>query len=245
MVNIVCIIQARMGSTRLPGKVLKKISGKTILYYVVERIKKSKLIDGIVIATTTNSNDDVIVKEAENLKVDYFRGSEDDVLSRYYFASKKFNADIIIRITSDCPLIDPTIIDTVIIKHIESKADYTANTIERTYPRGFDVEIFNMNILNETYKNATEKYQREHVTLYILENSEKYKLINVKAEGKLNRPDIRVTIDKKEDYKLISKILKHFKNIDFGIEDVIDLLNEKPELLEINKDIKQKDVNKD
>lgn len=242
MKRIVVIIQARMGSTRLPGKVLKKIKGKTILYYVVERVKKSKMIDEIVIATTLNKRDNSIVKEAESLNVKSFRGNEEDVLSRYYQAAIKYHADVIVRITSDCPLIDAEIIDKIIIKHIENKAYYTANIIERTFPRGLDTEVFNFNVLELANTQAKEKYHREHVTTFIRENPDRFKLQNIKAFDKINRPDIRITIDTKEDFKLISKIIKNFKDIEFKIEDVIDFLNENPQLLDINKNIIQKDV---
>jgi spore coat polysaccharide biosynthesis protein SpsF len=242
MKKIVCIIQARIGSTRLPGKVMKKIRGETILYYVVERVKQSKLIDQIIVATTINQQDDVIVKEAERLNVNSFRGSEEDVLSRYYHAAKKYNADIIVRITSDCPLIDPEMADIVIKKHVDNKADYTANVIKRTYPRGLDTETFNFDILEDSYQNADKDYQKEHVTEYITEHPEKFKLQNVEAIGKLKRPDIRITLDTKEDFELIEKIILNFNNINFNSEDVIDFLNENPKLLEINKDVKQKEV---
>lgn len=242
MKRIVIIIQARIGSTRLPGKVLKKINGKTILYYVVERVKKSKMMNQIIIATTNKKKDNIIVKEAEKLNVNSFRGNEEDVLERYYQAAKKYNADIIVRITSDCPLIDAEIIDEIIIKHIENKADYTANVINRTFPRGLDTEVFNFNVLELTNKLAKEKYHREHVTTFIRENPRRFKLQNIQAYDKIRRPDIRITIDTKEDFKLISKIVNNFKDIEFKIEDVIDFLNENPQLLEINKNIVQKDV---
>jgi spore coat polysaccharide biosynthesis protein SpsF len=240
--KVIGIVQVRMGSTRLPGKVMKKIKGETVLFFVIERMKQSELIDQIVIATTTNKQDDVVVKEAERLKVDCFRGNEEDVLSRYYRAAQKYDADIVVRITSDCPLIDSKIVDKVIRKHIESDADYTSNTIKRTYPRGFDVEVINFNVLAEAYKNASEKYQREHVTLYIKEHAEKFKLQNIEAKGKLDRPDIRITVDTKEDFELIKKIILHFDDIEFTAEDIIDFLNKNPKLLEINKNIKQKEV---
>jgi len=242
MVNIICIIQARIGSTRLPNKVMKKIKGKSILFYVVNRVKKSYLINKLVIATTTKNQDGVIVEEARKLNVDFFRGSENDVLGRYYNAAKKYNADVIVRITSDCPLIDPIIVDNIIKKHIENKADYTANIINRTFPRGLDTEVFNFNVLEKTNELAREKYHKEHVTTYILENPERFKLQNIKADDTIKRPDIRITVDTEEDFELISKIIEHFKNIEFGIKDVIHFLNEKPQLLEINKNIKQTEV---
>jgi len=240
--NVVAIIQARIGSTRLPGKVLKKIQDKVVLDYVIDRLKTCKNIDEIVLAITTNKNDDVLEKYAKNKKINFIRGSEEDVLSRYYEAAKKFNAEVIVRITSDCPLIDPKIVDEVIKKHIESDADYTANTIKRTYPRGFDVEVFNFDILERTYRNANAKYHREHVTPYIREHPEKFKLQNIEAPDKIKRPDIRITVDTEKDFELIKKIISHFDNIEFTAEDIVDFLNINPKLLEINKNIKQKEV---
>jgi len=238
----VVIIQARIGSTRLPGKVLMKIKDKMILDYVIDRVKLCKNVDDIVLATTTNKKDDLLEKYAIDKKINYIRGSEEDVLSRYYEAAKKYNADIIVRITSDCPLIDFEIVDEIIKKHIESKADYTSNAIKRTYPRGFDTEVFNFDILEEAYINADREYQKEHVTEYITEHPEKFKLQNVEAKGKIKRPDIRITLDTKEDFELIKNIILHFDNINFKAKDIIDFLNEKPELLEINKNVKQKEV---
>lgn len=240
--NIVAIVQARIGSTRLPGKVLKKIKKRFFLDYVIDRLRVCKNLDNIVLATTTNKIDDKLQKYAERKNIDYFRGSEEDVLSRYYYAAKEFNADIIVRITSDCPLIDPEIVDKTIKKHVKAKAEYTANILKRTFPRGLDVEVFNFNVLKNAFDNTKEKYQREHVTSYIRENTDKFKLKNIEAKGKLRRPDIRITLDTKEDLKLIKKILNNFKNIYFTAEQIVDFLDKKPELLEINKNVKQKDV---
>jgi len=236
------IIQARYGSTRLLGKVLKKIKDRIILDYVIDRLKLCKNLDEIILATTTNKKDDQIEKYAKDKKIKYFRGSEDNVLSRYYEAAKKYNIDIIIRVTSDCPLIDYEIVDQVIKKHMESKADYTSNVLKRTYPRGFDTEVFNFNVLEDANNNANKDYQKEHVTEYITEHPEKFKLINVEAKGKINRPDVRITVDTIEDFQLIEKIILHFNDINFKASDIIDYLNENPELLEINKNIKQKEV---
>jgi len=240
--NVVAIIQARIGSTRLPGKVLKKINDKVVLDYVIDRLKNCKNIDEIVLAITTNKNDGILEAYAKNKKINFIRGSEEDVLSRYYEAAKKFNAKVIVRITSDCPLIDPNIVDRIIEKHLENKADYTANTIEKTYPRGLDAEVFNYDILKVANKLGKEKYHREHVTPYIKEHSEKFKLQNIEAEGKIKRPDIRITVDTQEDLELITKIISHFDDLDFTTEDVIDFLDRNPELLKINENIKQKEV---
>lgn len=240
--NAVVIIQARMGSTRLPGKVLKKVKDKVVLDYVIERLKCCKEVDNIVLATTTSEKDDMLRDYAVNKRINLFRGDEEDVLSRYYNAAEKYKADLVIRITSDCPLIDPKIVDEVIRKHIESDADYTANTIKRTYPRGLDVEVFNFDVLAEAYKNASENYQREHVTLYIKEHIEKFKLQNIEAKGKLDRPDIRITLDTEKDFELIKKIILHFDGVEFTAEDIVDFLNRNPKLLEMNRNIKQKEV---
>lgn len=238
--KVIAIVQARMGSTRLPGKVLKKIKAKTVLDYVIERLRLCNKLDDIVLATTTNKKDNILEEYAINKEINFFRGSEEDVLSRYYEAAKKFNADVVVRITSDCPLIDPEIVDNIISKHVESTADYTSNIVKRTYPRGLDTEVFNFDVLTVTYNNANEKYQREHVTSYIMEHTEKFKLQNIEAEGILKRPDIRITVDTKEDFELIKRIILSFNNLNFKAKDIIDLLDKNPKLLDINKDIKQK-----
>lgn len=240
--NIVAIIQARMGSTRLPEKVLKKIKDKVVIDYVIERLRFCENLNDIIIATTTSKKDDILQQYAKSKDINCFRGSEEDVLNRYYCAAKKYESDKIVRITSDCPLIDPWIVDTVIEKHIEKKADYTANIIKRTFPRGLDVEIFDFNVLEDTQKNAHDKYQREHVTPYILEHPEKFILKNVEAKGKLRRPDIRITLDTKEDFELIEKILLNFDTLNFTSEEIIDFLDKHPKLLEINKTIVQKEL---
>ena len=154
--KVVCIMQARVGSSRLPGKVLKDICGKTVLEHDINRLKLVPNIDEIVIATTVQKQDDKIVDEANRLGVKYFRGSEEDVLSRYYFAAKENNADIVIRVTSDCPCLDYNIINDMVNIFIEKnhKIDYMNNTLDRTYPRGYDVEIFSYNVLENAFKNA-------------------------------------------------------------------------------------------
>jgi len=242
LLKVVVIVQARIGSTRLPNKVIKKIKNKMILDYVIERLNFCKKVNDIIIATTTNNKDDILEKYALENKIKYYRGSEEDVLSRYFYTAKKFKADIIVRITSDCPLIDPDIVDYIIKKHIEKKADYTSNVIKRTFPRGLDTEVFNFETLEVTYNNAIQKYQREHVTTYMIEHPEKFTLQNIEARGKLKRPDIRITLDTIEDFKLINKIFLHFKNLNFKTKDIVNFFNENPKLIDINKNIIQKEV---
>lgn len=247
MTKIVCIIQARMGSTRFPGKVLKQIRGKSVLYYVVERLKNSSFIDQIVVATTGNKRDDVIVEETKRLNIEYFRGDEEDVLSRYYHAAKEFNADIIVRVTSDCPLIDSTIVDELISYYLHNtQFDLVTNAgidnSKRTYPRGLDAEIISMDALSEAFFNASKRYQREHVSPYIYENQSKYNVYHMPADFPLNRPDIRITIDYEEDFKLVEKIFNHFNELNFTTEFLIKYLDKNPKLLDINKKAIQKPI---
>lgn len=242
--KVVCIIQARMGSTRLPGKVMLDLCGKTVLGHVIERVRKVKNIDEIVIATTTKEDDTIIVEEALKYGVKVFRGSEEDVLSRYYYAAKENEADVVVRITSDCPLIDPEIVDEMLKKfkylYKENKVDYLSNTLERTFPRGLDAEIFSFNILEEAFTSAKKHYQREHVTPYIYENPNKFKLIGYK--NKVDYSYHRWTLDTEEDFRLISKIYEElYKNeYIFSFSKVINLFNINPKLYNINVDIEQK-----
>lgn len=242
--KVIGIVQARMGSTRLPGKVMMKIKGEAVLFFVIERVKQSKLIDQIVIATTTNKQDDVIVKEAKRLKVDCFRGSEEDVLSRYYNAAQNYNADVVVRITSDCPLIDPKLNDKVIGFYLENNSyDLVTNAgpvEKRTYPRGLDIEVFSFQKLEEAYNKADKKYQREHVTPYIYENSEDLFFIT----SEVDYSDIRLTLDTSEDFDLIQKIfekLYHGKH-DFYLKEIINLFNAEPTLKRINQHVEQKKI---
>lgn len=240
--NIVCIIQARMGSTRLPKKVMKKICGKTVLEHDINRLKLSKNIDEIVIATTTNKEDDEIIKEAERLKVKYYRGAEEDVLSRYYYAAKDNKADVIIRITSDCPCLDYKLLDYMVNIYIKNKDkyDYVNNTLERTYPRGYDIEIFSFEALEEAFNNAKLKYEREHVTPYIYDKKNNFRILCYKNSQDYSK--YRITLDTKEDLKVIESIYEglYEKKGYFLLNDVIEFLNNNPEITDINKNIEQK-----
>jgi len=236
------IIQARMTSTRFAGKVLADIEGKSMLWHVIRRLKFAKKIDDIILAIPTRKESDILEKFSKENNIKYFRGSESDVLSRYYETAKKFGADIIIRITSDCPLIDPKIVDLVIKRHLNSSADYTANILERSFPRGLDVEVFNFKTLERVYKEAKKKYQREHVTIYIHENSEKFCLVNVKNSRDFS--NMRWTVDEKEDLEFVRGIYKKLykKKEIFLMEDVINLLKRQPELIKINEKVEQKEI---
>jgi len=240
--KIAAIIQARVTSTRLPNKVLMDIEGKPLLWYVINRLKSSKQLNDIILAIPDTKENDILEKFAGENNLKYFRGNEENVLSRYYGAAKKFGVDIIVRITSDNPLIDPKIVDLTIEKHLNSVADYTSNGLERSFPRGLDTEVFSFEVLEKSFKNAKEDYQREHVTPYIYDHPEVFKLQNVLAEGKLRRPELRWTVDTKEDFELIKKIYKQLYRPGkiFYSGEVIDLLDKEPELIKINVHIKQK-----
>lgn len=243
--NVVCIIQARVGSTRLPKKVLKKICNKTVLEHDIDRIKKVKNIDSIVIATTTEDKDIEIVNEAKRLKVNYFRGSENDVLARYYFAAKENNADVVVRMTSDCPLIDPGVTEAIIQCYLEKSDmyDYVSNTLERTYPRGLDIEVFSFSALEKAFNEAKLDSDREHVTPYIWRNGEVFRIFQYKNEKDYS--DLRLTLDTDEDFELIEKVYGelYLSKKDFDLYDIIDLFNKRPELKMINKEVEQKKVN--
>ena len=233
-----------MGSTRLPGKVLKDISGKPMLWHMLSRLRLSNKIDNIILAIPDSVQNDRLEDLANGLKICCFRGSEEDVLSRYYGAAAKFAADVIVRLTSDCPLIDPRITDRVIEEHLLADTDYTSSGISRTFPRGLDTEVFNFKALKRAYEEAKQDYEREHVTPYIYLHPEIFKLKSVEATGKLRRPDLRLTVDTEEDLKLIREIFKRLYRDDqiFYAEEVIDLLGKHPKLLAINADIRQREL---
>ncbi|MDY0277771.1 MAG: glycosyltransferase family protein [Acholeplasma sp.] len=243
--KIGAVIQARTGSTRLPGKVLKILEGKMVLEHVIERVKLSKNIDEIIIATTCQDKDDIIEYEALKSGVKVFRGSEDDVLSRYYHAAKFYKLDIVVRITSDCPLIDPYIMDNIITCFCENKFDIVSNAssnpYNRTFPRGLDIEVFYFSHLEAAYNYATEKYQREHVTPYLYERA---KNIYYYRNGE-DYSNYRWTLDTEDDFLLISRIYEHFYRgkHDFFMSDIIKFLKENPKLISINAHVEQKKLN--
>lgn len=242
--GVLCIIQARLGSTRLPGKVLKKLSGKSVLEHVIYRVSKSNLIDQIIVATTTNKEDDKIIDECLKIGVNYYRGDENNVLSRYYETAFDKGYETIIRITSDCPLIDPKIIDNMIRyfnnENEKYRLDYLSNSLKETFPRGFDVEIFTFNSLKEAYENATLEYEKEHVTPYIYLNQDKFTIKNYYNSNKYQ--NYRLTLDTYEDYLVIKNIYDNIYKEDrmFFYEDIISYLNQYPEIANINQHIKQK-----
>jgi len=233
----IAIVQARMSSTRLPGKVLKPLSGKVVLEHVLERLRKCKLIDQIVIATTTDEIDDQLVEWCNKKNVMCFRGDRNDVLSRYYECASKFNAEEVVRITSDNPLIDPEIVDEVIALRRKSEADYAANNLEKSFPHGLDVEVMTFQALAESNKNAIEDFEREHVTQYIRHRPKQYKLINLSADGG-NWHSIRLTLDEDADRQLIEVVMRLLGN-DLRFKDLIELFSELPSLAKMNTEARE------
>ncbi len=238
-VRVVAIIQARVGSTRLPGKVLKDLGGETVLARVVKRTSRASLVDEVVVATTVQPADGAIVKECERLPVACFRGNEADVLDRYYRAAQRFLADAIVRITSDCPLIDPELIDATIRAFQNQKVDYATNALVVTFPRGLDVEVFTVGALTHAWAAADEAYQRTHVTPYIYENDELFKIVSLSAERDYSK--YRWTLDTVEDFEVIREVYKHFADDDrMTWHEVLLLMETHPELAKLNSYVRQK-----
>lgn len=241
--KFVAIIQARIGSTRLPGKALLDIAGRPMLLHVIERMQRSEEIDKIVVATTHNERDDEIEDFCKKHEVSFYRGSENDVLDRYYQCAKEYAADIVVRVTSDCPLIDPRVVDMVINEYKKGESDYSSNIVERTYPRGMDVEVFSFKALAKAHREAHEDYQREHVTPFIHENPEKFILTNVLGDEDFSR--YRITVDTPEDMEMVSRLyIKVFDDIgsSYGYMDLVNALAADSELLSINSGIEQKEI---
>ena len=220
---------------------MKRLKGKTVLQHVIERVSQSALVDEIIVATTVSKKDDIIEQEALHLNAKVFRGSEDDVLGRYYHAAKQSGADIIVRITSDCPLIDPYVIDDTIRVYLSGGCDIATNAgLERTFPRGLDTEVFSFDVLKTAFLNAKEVYQREHVTPYIYEKASKMRY----HKSDVDYSRFRWTLDTSDDYELISRVYAELYDgeHDFYLEDIIDLFDRVPGLYMINAHVEQKEA---
>lgn len=236
----VAIIQARTGSKRLPSKVLLNIAGMSMLERVIMRTRQATLVDDVIVATTTNGRDDHIVTLCNLRGVPCYRGSEEDVLSRYRGAAILFEADIIVRITGDCPFIDPTIIDKVILDREINGADYASNTMGKTYPDGLDVEVFTYNALGVTCMNAVEAYQRSHVTAYIYEHPERFRLYSSKCPSG-DWSNHRWTVDTREDLTFAREVYKRCGDL-APWHSVLGLVLTHKGLQEINSHIQPKEL---
>ncbi|GAA4718743.1 cytidylyltransferase domain-containing protein [Brevibacillus fulvus] len=237
----VVIIQARMGSTRLPGKVMKELIDQTVLAHVVQRAKAIPGIDEVAVATTVKPDDAVIAEEAKRLDVPVYRGSEQDVLSRYYEAAAQLKADVVMRVTSDCPLLDPHVSGAVLRKFLDTPGiDYASNTLDRRFPRGLDTEVFSFAALAQAFQEAKQAHEREHVTPFLYENRQRFVCGGVVNEQ--DHSNYRWTLDTAEDWQLIQVIYRHLYQSGgiFGWQEALALMEAHPEYVKINAHIEQK-----
>ena len=241
--KVIAIVQARMGSSRLPGKVMKEICGKPMLEWVIQRAQGAACINQLAVAMTTDPADDILENYCREHGIEYYRGSPADVLDRFVQAGRKFHADVIARLTADCPFIDPDLIDQTFGAFTESRVDFAANRLppphKRTFPIGLDVEIVAMPALEKAWREAIELYQREHVMPYIYQHPELYKMCII--DHPLDFGSYRWTVDTPEDLLFIQAVAeKQSCRMDFGWLEVIDLLKQHPELMKINALVKHK-----
>lgn len=243
------IIQARMSSKRLPGKVLKELpygSGISSLEQIVYRLKQVDSIREVIIATSTDEDDQAIVEMADSKGINVFTGSLDNVLERFYLAAKPHNFDHVVRITGDCPCIDPLVLEGVIRRHVQENADFTTlGAVKRTFPHGMDGSVMKMQVLEEAYRNADKDFEQEHVTPYIYRSHpEKFKILSIEAPEALADPTLRITMDTPEDHALICCIYEALypENPSFGLREIISLMEQKPWLRNINQHIQNKKI---
>ncbi|EME68426.1 spore coat polysaccharide biosynthesis protein F [Paramagnetospirillum caucaseum] len=234
--KIVATIEARMTSSRLPGKVLLPAQGKPMLARMVERLGMVPSLDGIVVATTVNAADDSVEALAKELGIGCWRGSEDDVLARVLDAAHAFSADVIVELTGDCPLIDPLIVEQCVQAYRASGIDYLSNVLERTYPIGMDTQVFATSVLDDVAARTNDPTDHEHVSLYIYRHPELYSLMNLAAPPGLHDPELRLTLDTPQDYELIDTVFSALlpRGPGFSLADILALLRAHPELRKIN-----------
>jgi spore coat polysaccharide biosynthesis protein SpsF len=237
--RILTIVQARMGSSRLPGKVLLPLAGKPLLYRMVERVRRSRLCGQVVVAMTTDAEDDMLEELCQQEGMDYFRGHPLDLLDRHYQTATRYQADIVLKIPSDCPLIDPQVIDRVIQFYLdhEGQYDFVSNLHPATYPDGNDVEIMTLNALKAAWKNAGKPLEREHTTPYIWDNTDLFRVANVAWEtGKDYSMTQRWTIDYPEDYHFIRAVYNELftSNPDFGLNEILELMRKREDIFRLN-----------
>lgn len=243
MEKIVATIEARMTSSRLPGKVLMNAAGISMLEHLVRRLRAVQSIDQIILATTTNKDDIPLVNLAKKLNISYFCGSEKDVMQRVIDAAASINAHVIAEITGDCPIIDPEIVEQTIRTFREHQADYVSNVLVRSYPDGMDTQVFKLDTLKRSAKMTNDPLDHEHVTLHIRNNPKLFTHVHLVAPPEIHWPELGLTLDELSDYKLLKKIIEYFekdKNPLFSCTDVVRLLRKYPEYTHINKDVKRK-----
>jgi spore coat polysaccharide biosynthesis protein SpsF len=235
-------IEARMGSTRLPGKVLAPILGQPLLGRMIERLRRVRRAQAIVVATSTSPADDPIADLAARIGVGCFRGSEDDVLDRVLSAARSAGADLIVETTGDCPLIDPDVVDQVIQTFETNDVDYCANVLAPTYPRGLDVQVFPVAVLADAAARTVDPADREHVSLYLYEHPDRYRLLNVASGLPAAAAAYRLTVDTAADLELVRRVYEALypANAAFALREILALLDDSPTLAAINRSVRQK-----
>ncbi|GFK94853.1 8-amino-3,8-dideoxy-manno-octulosonate cytidylyltransferase [Fundidesulfovibrio magnetotacticus] len=242
--RIVSTIECRMTSSRLPGKVMMTSAGKTMLEHHVERLSRVAKIDEILFATTTNPQDDCIASLAQRLGIGCHRGSEEDVLARVLGAAESVGGDVIVEITGDCPLIDPSVVAQTLDLYLANPCDYACNDNPLSYPIGMDVEVFSTRLLRVAHEEGLTPEDREHVSWFFLRNPERFRLLTLPAPPELHWPDLRLTLDEQADYQLIDAVFRALypANPAFSLADVLTLLRAHPELLQLNAHVIQRFV---
>lgn len=242
--KVVCIIEARFASTRLPGKVLMPILGEPMLARMIERLRRARTVDTIVVATSTSRADDAVAEAAADAGADCFRGSEEDVLGRVVGAARAYDAEVIAETTGDCPLHDPAIVDKVVADYLLGGADFVSNIHPYTTPRGTDVRVFSADDLAKIERTSSDPADREHVSLYFWEHPERYRLRNVGTDLSPAAGSLRLTVDTQSDLDLVTAIYEELypRNPEFSLADVLSLIERRPELAEINAQVRQKPV---
>ena len=237
--KVIGILQARVSSTRLPGKVIKPLLGKPMILQQINRLKRCRKLEKIIVATSCDPSDDRLVSVLENNKIDVYRGSLDNVLDRFCNAAALYMPEHVVRLTADCPLADPLVIDKVIEAHLQQGNDYTANCVKATYPDGLDVEVMSYRALKEAKENAKLPSELEHVTPYIRNHPQRYKIGNVRNNCDLSA--MRWTVDEPEDFEFVETVYNRLYSIlpYFVMKDILDLLEKEPELKDINSEFKR------
>jgi len=240
--KIVATITARMTSNRLPGKVMLPVLERPILHYLVERLNNVPSIDDIVLATTVNKNDDTLIDFATSEGISYFRGSEDDVMLRVVEAADSVDADIVVEITGDCPIVDPQLVEQAILMYKANDVDYVSNGNIRSYPDGMDAQVFSLDTLKKSLSMTDNLLDHEHVTLHIRNNPQLFTSMNLVAPPELDWPELGLTLDEKDDYRLLKLIIEHFykKTPLFSCLDVVRYLKNRPDLVAINNHVHRK-----
>ncbi|HUQ18263.1 MAG TPA: glycosyltransferase family protein [Gemmatimonadaceae bacterium] len=239
----VAIIQARTGSTRLPRKVLQDLGGSTVLARVIDRVQRFSLIHDLIVATSTHDSDDAVVEECARARVETFRGNEADVLDRFVGAANYTNADVCVRLTADCPLLDAGVSDSIISLFLEADGavDYASNKIPQSFPRGLDTEVFSRDALDKAAREAHQQYERVHVTAYMYKHPERFNLLSVTSD--VDRAEWRWTVDTAEDLEFVREIYRRLDSDgNFSWTDVVALLEDEPELMWINSHVQQKAI---